>query len=217
MSELNHEEWVSPDTTRAEAFSDGVLAIIITLLVLDLRVPPHQPGSLLPALLHQWPTYLAYVTSYLYIAVVWLNHKAAFFRIRALNRPAHWANLLVLFTTALLPWPTSVLADAVAEENRLDAKVAVGLYALVGALLCASWLLFFHVLSRHPELLESGVERNFFAHERPRALIGTVLYIVAGVVGVLEPFAAFIIFLAVPLFYALTSHGYTDMRRVLLR
>ena len=53
------------DTGRAEAFSDGVLAIVITLLVLDLRPPGHEPGQLLPALLDQWPSYLAYVTSFL--------------------------------------------------------------------------------------------------------------------------------------------------------
>lgn len=58
------------DTSRAVAFSDAVLAIVITLLVLDLRPPEHEPGRLLPALLDQWPTYLAYVTSFLYVGVV---------------------------------------------------------------------------------------------------------------------------------------------------
>ena len=89
------------DTGRAEAFSDGVIAIIITLLVLDLRPPGGEPGGLLRGLLRQWPTYLAYVTSYVYVGVVWLNHKAMFRRIRSIDRGLHWANFGILFTTAL--------------------------------------------------------------------------------------------------------------------
>jgi uncharacterized membrane protein len=120
---------------RAEAFSDGVLAIVITLLVLDLHSPPGQPGHLLSGLLQQWSTYLAYAASYLYVAVVWLNHKSAFARIRVVDRGLHWSNLGVLATTALLPFPTSVVANAVENGNRADARVAVALYALIGALL----------------------------------------------------------------------------------
>src|SRR3954463_4345336 len=88
------------DTVRAEAFADGVFAIVITLLVLDLHPPPTPPGRLLHGLLAQWPTYLAYVTSYLYVAVVWMNHKATFTHVRLMDRTTHWGNLLILFCTA---------------------------------------------------------------------------------------------------------------------
>lgn len=100
------------ETSRAVAFSDGVLAIVITLLVLDLRVPDVEPGRLLQGLADQWPVYLAYLTSSLYVGVVWLNHKATFLRVRHMDRGLHWANLGVLFTTALLPFPTAVLSSA---------------------------------------------------------------------------------------------------------
>jgi uncharacterized membrane protein len=127
------------------------------LLILDLHPPHGQPGQLLSGLLQQWPTYLAYAASYLYVAVVWLNHKAAFARIRVMDRGLHWANLGVLATTALLPFPTSVVAGAIENGNRTDARVAVALYALIGALLCASWWLFFHYLARHPRRRGSSV------------------------------------------------------------
>jgi uncharacterized membrane protein len=210
------------DTVRAEAFSDAVLSIVITLLVLDLKTPQHEPGGLLRALLAQWPTYLAYVTSYLYIAVVWLNHKAAFQRITAMTRALHWTNLLVLFTTALLPWPTSIVASALAEHSEADAKVAVGLYTLVGALLCLSFLLFFHVVARHPDLLDENVEEDYFLNERIRAVAGTVVYLVAGVTGVFwMPIAGMVMSLVVPVYYAITSHGYVTLpqaaRRILSR
>lgn len=195
------------DTGRAEAFSDAVFAIIITLLVLDLRVPEIAAGRLLVGLLDQWPTYLAYVTSYLYVGVVWLNHKAVFTRIRAMDSGLHWANLGVLFTTALLPFPTAVMANAIEVSHPEDERTAVGLYSMIGTLLCVSWLVFFHYLSRHPELIEEHVSPGFFSGERIRAGIGVVLYAAGGLLGYLiTPALALLIFLALPIFYAVTSH-----------
>ncbi|MFI5490368.1 TMEM175 family protein [Micromonospora echinaurantiaca] len=74
MSRPTDDLGTRSDTSRAIAFSDAVFAIIITLLVLDLRVPDVPPGRLLFGLLEQWPGYVAYLASYAYVAVVWLNH-----------------------------------------------------------------------------------------------------------------------------------------------
>ncbi|MGI5152252.1 TMEM175 family protein [Plantactinospora sp. CA-294935] len=203
------------DTVRAEGFSDAVLAIVITLLVLDLRVPEVEPGQLLSGLLDQWPSYAAYVASYLYIAVVWLNHKATFSRIRQADRGLHWMNLLVLFSTALLPFPTAVFSRALQEHDVADQRVATALYALVGALLCASWLAFFHYLARHRDLLVDGVDERFFPGERLRALIGVLLYAVGGLLGVLvTPLAGLVIFIVLPPFYGVTSAGLYSSRLV---
>lgn len=163
------------DTSRAEAFSDAVIAIVITLLVLELTPPETEPGGLLAGLLGQWPTYLAYAASYTYLAVIWLNHKSAFSRIRQMDIGLQWANLGILATLALLPWPTAVIIDTAKAGNLADERVAVALYAIVGALLCLSWLIFFSHLARHPELTEEEVEDTYFARERPRALAGVVL------------------------------------------
>lgn len=173
------------DTSRAIAFSDAVLAIIITLLVVDLRVPEVPPGRLLSGLLEQWPGYAAYLASYAYVAVVWLNHKGAFNRIRESDRGLHWVNLFVLFTTALLPFPTAVVSDALQEHDQQDQRVAVAFYALIGALLCVSWLTFFHYLSRRKDLLREGVSEGHFPAERVRALVGVILYVAAGLIGYL--------------------------------
>jgi uncharacterized membrane protein len=208
MTGIDEQEVLRSDTRRTEAFSDGVFAIVITLLVLDLRPPQVRPGHLLSGLIQQWPAYLAYVTSYLYVAVVWLNHKGAFKRIGHVDRGLHWANLAVLFTTALLPFPTVVVSRAMQEENTTDIRTAVALYALVGALLCAAWLTFFQRLTTNPILLAPDVEPDFFAKERIRAWAGIVLYVIAGVLGVvISPPIALAIFLTVPTFYALTSAG----------
>ncbi|MEW2428785.1 TMEM175 family protein [Micromonospora sp. NPDC047644] len=196
------------DTSRAVAFSDAIFAIIITLLVLDLRVPDVPPGRLLPGLLEQWPSYAAYLASYLYVAVVWLNHKAAFNRIQQVDRGLHWMNLLVLFSTALLPFPTAVVSDALQEHNNADQRVAVAFYALIGALLCATWLAFYHYLAKNPDLLKDQARGGFFPVERVRALVGVVLYVLAGLIGYLvAPLIGLVIFVLLPIFYAITSAG----------
>ncbi|MEV4629354.1 TMEM175 family protein [Micromonospora sp. NPDC049523] len=208
MSRPVDDAGVRSGTTRAEGFSDGVLAIVITLLVLDLRVPEVENGHLLSGLLKQWPAYGAYVASYLYVAVVWLNHRATFNRIRIADRGLHWANLFVLFSTALLPFPTAVVSRALQDHNQQDQRVGVAFYALVSALLCVSWLVFFHYLSRHRELLEEGVHDRLYPSERLRALIGLILYVVAGLVGYLvAPIASLGIFVLLPVFYGVTSAG----------
>lgn len=201
------------DTSRAVAFSDAIFAIIITLLVLDLRVPDVPPGHLLSGLLDQWPSYVAYLASYSYVAVVWLNHKAAFNRIRQTDRGLHWVNLFVLFSTALLPFPTIVVSDALQEHNTMDQRVAVAFYALIGALLCGAWLAFYHYLSRNPDLLKEQVKDAFFRVERVRALTGVVLYVLAGLVGYLvAPLIGLAVFLVLPVFYAITSAGLYQFR-----
>lgn len=204
------------DPSRAVAFSDAIIAIVITLLVLDLRPPNTEPGGLLAGLLDEWPTYLAYAASYVYLAVIWMNHKAAFTRIREMDIGLQWMNLAILATLALVPWPTAVIAETARTGNVADQKVAVALYALVGALLCLSWLLFFSYLARHPDLTREEVDDSYFAHERPRALVGVMLYLAAGIAGVLlHPLVASAVFLFLPVFYAFTSHGHDHPAKIL--
>jgi uncharacterized membrane protein len=201
------------DTVRAEGFADAVLAIIITLLVLDLFPFEYERGKLLDGLLQQWPTYLAYVMSYVYVGVVWLNHKAAFRRIHRADPGLHWVNLFVLFATAWIPFPTAVMADALQLRHPMDSRVAVTLYAIFGVLLCVSWWVFFQHLARHPELLEEGVGPSFFLRERTRAWVGIICYVVAGVAGLVFIPLALVMFLALPVYFAVTSHGLDALPR----
>jgi uncharacterized membrane protein len=118
-------------------------------------------------------------------------------------------NLGILATLALIPWPTAVIAETARTGNLTDEKVAVAMYAVIGALLCLSWLFFFSYLARHPELTKEEVDDDYFAKERPRAIIGLVLYLAAGVAGVLiHPLVASAVFLLLPIFYGVTSHGH---------
>lgn len=107
------------------------------------------------------------------------------------------------------PW-TLLEADRV-RGRRLTSwpSVRTDLRNAGGALLCSSWLVFFHYLARYPDLTRAEVDDSYFARERPRALLGVALYLLAGVIGVLvHPVIASAIFLILPVFYGVTSHGH---------
>ncbi|MEU2865748.1 hypothetical protein ACIQWL_49650 [Streptomyces mirabilis] len=130
-----------------------------------------------------------------------------------MTRGLHWANLGVLFSTALLPWPTALASEAIAGGQPPDDRVAVVLYATIGAMLWVSWMMFFHVLFRHPELLEDSVDETFFLGERVRAFVGALPYAAAGLVGVLTiPALALAILVLLPLCSGSTSHGHAQLQ-----
>jgi uncharacterized membrane protein len=199
------------DSTRVEAFSDGVLAIAITLLVVELKPPDPRRGELLQQLLDQWPGYLAYLASFGYLAVIWLNHHAVFTRIRHVDRGLKWASIGLLFTAATLPFPTAVLSTALQADDPADRQAAVGLYALLAMLLCASWVVFWRYLETHPRLLEPDVDPDFFREEQLRGWAGVALYLAGGLLGALvHPMIALGVFVLLPPFYAITSDGLRD-------
>jgi uncharacterized membrane protein len=117
----------SRDTMRLVTFSDGVFAISITLLVLEIR-PPTDDENLLRGLLDLWPSYLAYAVTFLFIGQVWVNHHVMFDHIRAADRMVLLLNTLLLMVVAFLPFATSVLADALRSGH--GERTAVAFYGL---------------------------------------------------------------------------------------
>jgi uncharacterized membrane protein len=197
-----------PSTTRTEAFSDGVFAIVITLLVLDLANPRYRPGELGDALADQWPAYLAFAASFAYVGVIWLNHHGLFRRISRLNLGLNWINLGVLAGAVIIPFPTTVLAGAFAEGAGTDERVAVVLYAIAAALMSATWLGAFGYLSRHPELLGPGTTPGYMRQQLWRPLTGIGLYAISGLVGwFISPVAGLVCIIVMIAYHALTSEG----------
>jgi uncharacterized membrane protein len=206
------------DTGRLETLSDGVFSVTITLLLYEIARPEYESGHLLDKLLSQWTTYIAFLASFLYVGVIWLNHRAVYGRVRYCNIELHWANLVLLLTSALIPFPTAVFSTAFLRGDSFDAQVAVALYAIIGSAMCFSWLILFHILYAHPYLLELGVEPKFFHAERMRAVVGIAAYTIAGISGwVLSPLLAVFIFLLLPIFYGVTSEGLTEGPRLRAR
>ena len=116
------------ETARVEAFSDGVFAIAITLLVLELHVPDVARGRLWHGLVNEWPQFAAYLSSFFIIGIMWVNHHSMFQQIRRSNRSLLFLNLLLLLWTALLPFPTGLVSRNLGEGG-IDAKVAEAVYA----------------------------------------------------------------------------------------
>jgi uncharacterized membrane protein len=121
---------------RLEAFSDGVFAIAITLLVLDIAVEPGWEGDPLGAVLALWPQYLAYLVSFATIGAVWIGHAAVTHYLHHVDPLLVRINLLLLLAVSFLPFPTRLLAEFLTREGgQRVATVVLGVNLLLAALL----------------------------------------------------------------------------------
>ncbi len=120
-----------------EAFSDGVFAIAITLLILEISVPESAFEDLWSGIAHEWPSYLAYATSFITIGGIWAAHHGIFRRLAYANQRLMVINLLLLMAVSFLPFPTKLMAEAIHDEGA--ARTAVVFYG--GTLLVISLLL----------------------------------------------------------------------------
>ncbi len=197
---------------RVEAFSDGVIAVAITLLALDLHVPPTDKGTLAHGLGAQWPSYVAYVVSFLTIGIIWINHHAMLRRIVGVDHGILMLNLLLLMTICVLPFTTSLMATYLRESRgeSLAAAVwggsfllmSVAFFAMQRSVLLAKQ----HLLDQHitPEVRRSVLRRN---------AAGLLPYAVATVGAILTPYLTLAICALVAVFYALPSTT-SDIRQI---
>jgi uncharacterized membrane protein len=171
------------ETGRVEAFSDGVFAIAITLLVLDLRVPARgvlEGHSLARALAEEWPSFAAYLVSFTVIGIIWVNHHAMFLLIRQVDRPTLFANLLLLLTISVLPFPTRLFAEYLTAGDD-DARTAAAVYSatMVGMGLAFQGL--WMSATRRPNLLHAPLDPAAVRRSQLRFGLGLVVYL--GTVG----------------------------------
>jgi uncharacterized membrane protein len=165
--------------TRLEAFSDGVFAIAITLLVIELRVPHVDTDhSLASALWDEWPSYAAYATSFLVIGVMWLNHHRMLAPVRAIDTPLLLLNLHLLFWTALIPFPTTVVADYLGKGGD-NAHTALALYGGVILGAAVAFVCLYGWITHDERILGSLPPREVVRRARLRFGLGIVVYTVA--------------------------------------
>jgi uncharacterized membrane protein len=196
-------------TGRVEAFSDGVMAIAITLLVLNLKVPPVSdvtPGGLAKALAQAWPSYVAYLAAFVTIGIIWLNHRTLIEGIARFDVRLHWLNLMILLGVATLPWPTALVAEYV-QRGGADASAAAALYGLTATLMATPWGFILRHLADRPELLEPGYDVAYVRAESRRGFVGLPVYATATVVALVAPPVALVAYLAIAILYAYTSQG----------
>jgi uncharacterized membrane protein len=200
-----------PGTRRAEAFSDGVFAIVITLLILELASPHFERGHLAAALGDQWAAYLAFIVSFVYVGVIWLNHHALFRHIARLDLGLNWINLGLLLGAVIIPFPTAVIAAAFADGSDQDQRVAIALYAGAAALMSAAWLGAFAYLSRRPGLLAEGTTTGYMRQQFSRPVTGIALYVISGLAGwFISPVAGLVLIIGMIVYHAVTSEGLRD-------
>jgi uncharacterized membrane protein len=166
-------------TGRLEAFSDGVFAIAITLLVLDLAVPLRDetpPGELSHRLAEEWPSYFAYLVSFLVIGIIWVNHHGVFARVRQVDRVTLFANLGLLLFVSVLPFPTHLMAEYL--TSGANSHVAAAIYSCamlaMGLTFGGVWL----AVTRDERLLHENVDRAARRRTLIRFGFGNVVYLI---------------------------------------
>jgi uncharacterized membrane protein len=198
-------------TGRLEAFSDGVMAVAITLLVLNITVPGVEHHSLGHNLLHNWPAYAAYITSFLTIGIIWVNHHAMLGRLREADHSILVLNLLLLMSIGVLPFATALMAEYLRDASYQS--LAAGIYS--GAFLVMS-LLFSavqrQILIVRPELMRVSLPEEARRRIFRRAVTGLVPYTVATALAPLSAYATVAICAAVAAFYATPLASSTSMR-----
>jgi len=171
------------DTSRLEAFSDGVFAIAITLLILEIRLPHAAPettdGALWTALGGLWPSYLAFLLSFFVILVMWVNHHELLRLARAVDCQLMYANGAVLLTVTFVPFPTAILAQYLDSES---ARAAVAFYCGTFFVISLAWGLLFRVM-RSRGLLRPEVDAETVARIGRAYALGPVVYLVSTMVA----------------------------------
>ncbi len=196
---------------RLEAFSDGVFAIAITLLILDVTVPPGSGARLAHALVKEWPAYLAYVTSFLTISVIWVNHHAMFSKVTYADRRLVFSNSVFLLMVAFIPFPTRLLAEYIRDPD--GARTAAIFYGLTFIVLAVVFNLTWRAIAIDRRLVRDDVPQAdlqaIFRSFRP----GVPMYAAATAIAFVSPVASAFLYLVIALFYALPAHLVTRVRR----
>jgi uncharacterized membrane protein len=197
---------VEKETARIEAFSDGVFAIAITILVLDLHAPSGKEMSdtaaLLSSLKGNWPSYCSFMLSFFSIYIMWVNHHKIFKQVYKRNSAVMFANGLLLFLATSVSYPTALIAR---YYNTPSANTVVAIYTGLFVLINLSFNLLWYVCSRdktllRPEITDKGIKQIKMAY-----LAGLPIHLIAFVTAFFSPAAALVICVSLWSYWALTS------------
>jgi uncharacterized membrane protein len=184
-------------TNRLEAFSDGVMAILITIMVLELKAPHDPTPASLAAL---WPTFFAYILSFAIIAIYWVNHHYLIHLVTRVDAVILWANMNLLFWISLVPWVTVYLGD----NHALPFPVA--LYAAVSAAGALSFFFLRASIARHHHHHEPAFQRINKKMAR-KNLIALFIYLAAIVAAFIYTPLALVLIATPAIMYFLPEHG----------
>jgi uncharacterized membrane protein len=188
------------DRSRLEAFSDGVFAVAITLLALDLTVAgPAGHGSLTDQLHEKWPAFLAYLISFFMIGIVWVNHHVLVRSIIKVDRTLLFLNLVLLLFVVLIPFATAIVADYFSQHDW-NTQVAMMIYGGVFLGMSISFGTIFE-WTLHGQRVEQPLPPERHWPARVRFVGGGLVYVAAIVIALFNDVASFVLIAAVAVYY----------------
>ena len=189
-------------TGRLEAFSDGVFAVAITVLVFGLL--PIGTGETLDArlLLHAWPQYFAYVVSFLSIGIMWMNHHTIMAHVARVDRPLLVLNLLLLMGIVAVPFPTALVANHLRSSGTPAAATATVTYGLVMIAISAGFAALWVYVVTHAPALGAALPPEALRESIPGFTLGGAVYVAGTLIAaVVSALAGLIIFGALAVYY----------------
>lgn len=194
------------ETSRIEAFSDGVFAIAVTLLILEINIPElkgnQDPQKLINELMQQGTQYLAFVISFFTIFIMWVNHHKLFKQIYKRNTGLMFANGLVLFLVCLVSFPSSLLARFYDTPSR---QISVSIYTGMFVLINLSYILLWYLASKDRTLLRPGLKDEAIRAIRNSHLFGLPAYLAAFALSFFYPTFALVVCVVLWIYWALSS------------
>ncbi len=175
---------------RVEAFSDGVIAVIITIMVLEFKVPGDASGASVMAIL---PSFLVYALSFLVVAIMWVNHHHFLHTAKRPDAPLLWANNNLLFWMSLIPFATAYMG------RNHGASLPVALYGVVLALTSSAFLLLQIVLSKHN--IGEPTRHAQYRQLHRKSVLAVTLYLISVGSAFFSVYVSFVIFGLIPLLY----------------
>jgi uncharacterized membrane protein len=186
---------------RLEAFSDGVFAVAITLLALNLTVAGPEEGPLAQQLLTHWPAFVAYLISFFTIGVIWVNHHVLFGGLARLDRTLLFVNLLLMLFVVAIPFATATMAEYLADGGP-DSRLATAIYGAVMTGMAGSFGLVLNRAIRH-EHMSDPLEPAARTAAQRRFAAGILVYVGASFLALVNAPVAFACYGAVAFFYVL--------------
>ena len=182
------------ENTRLETFCDGVIAIAITLLILEIKVPPfesiHSVHDLTHALLESWPHWFGFLLSFIAILIAWVNHHSLFKLVDKSSPTFIYANGFLLLTLVVLPFPTALIAEYIQTEY---AQPAVSLYCFVGVVHNFAWNILLYTMQNPVPLTRHDASQKAIALGKNSTRAGFFLYLGIFILSFWYPFSALIL------------------------
>jgi TMEM175 potassium channel family protein len=188
-------------TNRLEAFSDGVFAVAITLLVLEIHVPGGE--NLWHDLKEEWPSFAAFAVSFWVIGIIWVNHHGVVDHLKRADRPVLYLNLLVLMTVVFIPFSTALMADHL--KSGADEKVAALVYSGAFLVMGMSFGLLWTYITSHREALGVTLSAEDVRSTKRSFLIGNPIYVLAVAMSFVSAGAVLVIVALVAVYYAVVG------------